>query len=405
MSDSHKPASPPESEGLVKVVVGPIEAPLAELIAYDRPFPASPRPVSLDPSVVTTIGDMLRILPGIVGAGIQASSPAYLLTFAPNVTAQLQAGSASIMHALDGGVRAVAVDASGRIIGNGTLVAAPGLSSIATAAMLWQTLALVTAQHYLHDMQQQLREISTAVNDIHDTLLAKENARLFGHERSLQRIMSMVQRGAAMELNMTEISNQLEQMDRECDEVQDLMRHQMERQVPRIKATPIWAWFHWEVEDNVAAAQKYVDAFNDAVLAFTASVRMKVMIAAVRAYLLQQPTRSLIGLEEAAKDISRGCKTIVDFYKEISSLGEVWAPTDIFGFLNDLRKTLLNQYVQRLSGLQSLFAKFDTDLNMTQRQIMGMRDHLLPAVLIQHGPDGTLLVYEAPQEPVSQSVG
>ncbi len=397
MSDSHESASLPTSEGLVKVIIGAIEAPLAELIAYNRPFPASPRPVSLDPSVVTTIGAMLRVLPGVVGTGMQASSTTYLLTFAPNVTAQLQAGSASIMHALDGGVRAVAVDASGRIMGNGTLVAAPGLSSVATAAMLWQTLALVTAQHYLHDMQQQLRVIHEEVHAIQDLLMAREKARLIGHERYLQRTVDMVNRGSTKELDIAAVSVQLEQMERECDEVQALMYHLMERQVPQMQAAPLWAWFHWEVESNVTAAQKYVDEFDHAAHVFIATVRVKTMIAVVRAHLFHQTQISLARLKEAREDSKRGYRLIVDFYTIIIARGkDVWASTDIPGFLNGLRQTLMQRLTERISSYHKQMDHLDSDLSTTQRQITGINTQMPPTVLLRVNRNGMVQVYAAP---------
>lgn len=98
--------------------------------------------------------------------------------------------------------------------------------------MLWQTLALITAQHYLQDMQKQLRELHTAVTDIHDTLLAKELALLVSHERYIKRTIQIVQRGAANELDLPSMNVQLDQMERECDQVQDVMRYLMERQFP-----------------------------------------------------------------------------------------------------------------------------------------------------------------------------
>ncbi|MEI8166728.1 MAG: hypothetical protein WCG26_10125 [Chloroflexales bacterium] len=328
---------------------------------------------------------------------MQASSTTYLLTFAPNVAAQLQGGTATLMHALNGGARAIAVDASGQMIGNGTLVAAQGLSSAATAIMLWQTLALATAQHYLHTMQQQLRTIHEAVQSIQDLLLAKEQARLIGHERYLQRTVDMVKRGATKELDMAAISVQLEQMERECDEVQALMYYQMERQVPHMQAAPLWAWFPWEVEGNVAAAEKYVDAFDAAARAFAASVRVKGMLAAVRAHLFQQTQISLARLKEAGEDTHRGRVLMVTFYDAITARGkDVWASTDLAGFLNGLRHTLVQRVANRRAAIRMQFDQIGSDLSTTQRQITGLGTHLPPALLLQVDSNGIVQVYAAP---------
>ncbi len=398
MTSSHQPPPPPEAGTMVKIIVGEHDAPLAEVTPYTIALPSELRPVQLDSSVGTAIGAMLHSLPGVVGASMQASSTTYLLTFAPTVAAQLQGGTATLMHALNGGARAIAVDAtSGRMIGTGTLVAAQGLSSAATAIMLWQTLALATAQHYLHAMQQQLRTIHEAVQSIQDLLLAKEQARLIGHERYLQRTVDMVKRGATKELDMAAMSVQLEQMERECDEVQALMYYQMERQVPHMETAPLWAWFPWEVEGNVAAARKYVDAFDAAARAFAASVRVKGMIAAVRAQLFQQTQISLARLKEAGEDSIRGYTLIVKFYTLISARGkDVWASTDLPGFLNGLRRTLAQHLAERSSAIRSQFDQLGNDLSTTQRQITGLGTHLPPALLLQVDSNGIVQVYAAP---------
>lgn len=406
MSNSDLPVPQAPPEGTFKVVVGSLEAPLAELIPCALLPQRDLRPVPIDASVRESIGNMIRSLPAVMGLGIQETTQSYILKFTPAVTAQLQAGNASIMPALDSGVRAIAVNAHGRIIGNGTLVAAPGLSSIATAAILWQTLAMLTAQHYLHDMQAQLRTLREELQHIQDLLMAKEHMRLIGHERYVQRIVDTVKRGAIRELDMAAISVQLEQMERECDEVQALMYYQMHGQVPHMQSTPIWAWFPWEVERNVAAAQHYVDVFDAATHTFVASIRVKAMLAAVRAQLFHQTQISLARLKEAGEESRRGYTLIVQFSILICARGkDLWASTDLPGFLNGLRQTRAQWLKERASSIDRQFDQLGRDLSTTQRQIVRTREHLPQAVLLLHDPDGTLRVYEAPQERVSPLVG
>ena len=404
----------PDAEGLqpafdgdvtVKLVVGDVEAPLAELTPYDLAPPSKGSPLQLEPSVLAAIGNLLRTAPSAVGLGIQLSSKSYILQFSPNVAMQLKSGTATLMQALNGGVRAVAVDANGRIVGTGKLVAVGGLSSAATAIMFWQTLALVTAQHYLHDMQEQLREISATVKDVQDFLMAKEVAVLVSHERFLQRTMQSVKQGAASELDMAAISSQLEQMERECDQVQELMRHLMERQAPRLKDAPLTAWFPWEVTNNVKAAEPFIDEFDRAMKVFAATVRIKAMIAAVRAQVFRQTQISLARLKEARDDGYRGHKIMLSFYELISVRGrEVWANTDVIGLLNGLRQDLAQRFLTRLQDARNQFEGLDAQLEIVQRHMNEVHTNIPPALLIHLDPDGHIHAYAAPKAAVSQQV-
>jgi hypothetical protein len=90
------------------------------------------------------------------------------------------------MQAVEGGARAIAVDAQGSILAHGTLVPLSGLNPVLAAAALWQVAAMATAQHYLVAMQQQLARIEAAINELRDWLEDREVAGLVTSARYLQ---------------------------------------------------------------------------------------------------------------------------------------------------------------------------------------------------------------------------
>lgn len=400
MIDTNIEELEPDSEGDVtfKLLVGDVEAPIIELSPC--PLPSSPlQSVKLDPSVLAQVEALIRAAPGMIATGLHASSTNYILKFAPDVTAQLQAGTLTLMPAVNGGVRAIAVDRSGRIIGHGKLIVSRGLSTVATAALLWQTLALVTAQHYLQDIQHQLREISAGIKDIHDLLIAKEFALLVSHERYLQRIVNLIQQGSARELDMAAVSIQLEHMERECDQVQELMRQLMERQRPRLVEAPLTAWFPWEVQSNVAAAQKYVDEFDRAAQGFAATVRVKAMLAAVRSQIFFQTQTGLKRLQEAMEDSRRGRSLVVAFYELIDKRGvDVWANTDLPGFLKGFRQDLAQRVAERRFGHRMRFDQLDASLQRGNGHLINLQLHAPPGLILQVHESGKIDAYKAPQE-------
>lgn len=396
----------PASGNTFKLMIGDLDTPFAEVTRYDHALPAQLRPVQLDPSVVTAIRALLQSLPSVAGVGAQAAATTYTLTFAPAVAAQLQMGTATLMPALNGGMRAIAVDASGRILGNGTLVAAQGLSSATSAIMIWQVLALITAQYYLHDMQQQMHAIKNTIKDLENTLLAKELALLVSHERYLQRTVNMVQRGAVRELDLDAISGQLEHMERECDQVQELMRQLMERQGPRIEKTLTSELFQWEVRNNIAAAQTYIDEFDLLSQGFVASVRVKTMIATVRSYLFHQTQISLARLKEANEDGQRGRMLSIKFYERIiTRYKDAQADTDMFNLLSGLRKRFISFAAKRWADSRTRFIELNTHLSAIECQISAINQHLPPTILIQLDAEGNPLLYALPDGVGGQAVG
>jgi hypothetical protein len=405
---NNDPAAEKAPECPTKIVVGELTFPLIELSVYDCDPAAPLRPLQIDESIVRTIGDVLRILPGAAAAGIQASSTTYMLRFAPDIAARLGSGTATLMQSLNCGVRAIAVGANGQIIGNGTLVAAQGLGSIATATLLWQTLALVTAQHYLHDMQKQLHSISDSVHELKNWLLLKEQSLILGHERYLQRIVRTIQSGVIQELDLSAISGQIEQIERECDQVQEMMRLIMERQYTRLSGTQISGWFHWDVQSNVLSAQGYVEDFNHAAYIFAAAVRVKGMLAAFRTHIFLQVQISNVRLEEARADRQRGHALVAKLYNRVDQrLNDVWATTDMFNVLGTVRQAIREGAAQYRRNLRNEFGRLDTELKTTQHYIVALNERRQAprAIVIKRDADGQLLTYLAPEDTVLSEQG
>lgn len=386
-------------EQCTKIIIGEPAAPLAELSAIDPIQSADLTLLRLDPSITSMLGDLLRAVPGLAAAGMLASSTMYTLRFAPDVAAQLGAGTATLMNALNGGTRAIAVNSSGQIIGHPTLVAAHGISTVATATLLWQTLAIVTAQHYLHDMQQQLHAISRAVEDVKITLLHKELVTLISHERYLRRIMHVIECGAVQELDLAAISNQLDHMERECDQVQELMRLSMERQTAHMRRAPIAGWFGWEVEQNTKAAQEHVNDFNNAAQLFAAAVRVKGMLAAFRQHIFSQAQMSSMRLREALEDHKCGQSLIDVMYNIIDERrDEARATIDPLNILHRAPRIIRQQSVAYRSRLNEEFGTIEENLQRTHQhaELLESGQRTMPAVLVERCCDGTLHSYAMP---------
>ncbi len=137
--------------------------PAITITPYTGDPAAALQPITLGDEARQTILAVLRAAPGVAMAVSVGGGSTYALRFAPHVAAQLASGQASLMSAVNGGVRAIAVNGQGRIVAHGTLVPLTGVSPALAALGIWQALAVITAQHYLVDIQRQLRQIASAV--------------------------------------------------------------------------------------------------------------------------------------------------------------------------------------------------------------------------------------------------
>lgn len=242
---SPEPPNTPAGTGLI---IGPPDAPLITM----TPLPEGPpeaAPIALPPEVAATVAGILQLLPTAAHAAGQGT---YLLRFAPHVGAQLATGQAALMQAVEGGARAIAVDAHGRILGHGTLVPVAGISPALAAAALWQVAAVATAQHYLVAMQRRLAQVHAAIDELGRRSDEREIAGLVANARYLQDHMA-AQLGRPPAALPDHAAHQVEAIIREAAQVVEARRMALARAADGVRTLPLSDPIWWNVERNVGA--------------------------------------------------------------------------------------------------------------------------------------------------------
>ena len=149
------------------------------------------RTMQLVPSQIAALTALLKALPLAIQA-IPLLRGTYMLSFTPEIASKITAGAATLMESsARDGVRAIAVNAQGQIIGHGTLVAAQGVQIATAVAGVWQVLAIVTAQHYLPDIQQRLTRIESHIQELRQWIETDEKAKLITSLKLLQQFMDI----------------------------------------------------------------------------------------------------------------------------------------------------------------------------------------------------------------------
>ncbi|MEI7769356.1 MAG: hypothetical protein WCI67_05175 [Chloroflexales bacterium] len=207
------------------------------------------QPILLGDEARQMILALLRAAPGVaLAANAAVTCGAYALRFAPHVTAQLAGGQATLMHAIDGGVRAIAVNGQGKIVAHGTLLPLAGVSPAVAALGVWQALAVITAQHYLADIQLQLRQIAGAVAALRQWHEDRELGQIVSDHAYLERTRDLLLGGPIHEAERGAIIGQLDHIERQAGLIVAARRQSFARAAAQARALPLGSPIWWQVE-------------------------------------------------------------------------------------------------------------------------------------------------------------
>lgn len=173
-------------------------------------------PLPLRGPLTGVVEGLIRTIPSAL-AFSDAAGGRFLLTFSPGVLQRLRDGSASVMRAAEGGLRAHAIDASGAIVGQGRLLPAAPWGSIAGAA--WQAMAVITAQKFLADIEARLAGLTKAIGGLQRWLEEDRIGKLRGNLAFLAQLVQGVVSGAATPHDLALGAQQVEEIEREALQV------------------------------------------------------------------------------------------------------------------------------------------------------------------------------------------
>lgn len=203
------------------LVLGADESPLVRITALasvnERAVSSIPVPVtdSIRREAGPALGHAARALLG----GAQAAQRHLKMVFSPDIAQGLQDGTLHLMksNAVDGGIRAMALDASGTIRGQASLVKGLNPASVAMGAL--QIMAVITAQQYLAVINRQLAQIQGGINSVRDWLTNEVRGRVRGNSDQLRRMAQALNRHEVSERDREVFAHELQTIDREMSQV------------------------------------------------------------------------------------------------------------------------------------------------------------------------------------------
>ncbi len=332
---------------LHRFIFGDCAHPLIEIARFQPDRIMQWEPLPLDPAQRTAIGSLFQYAPALAFSAATMIPNTYLVQFSPAIHAQLASGTLTLMQSLDGGVRAMAVTSTGQIVAHGSLVAATGLQAAAAAVAVWQMLAMVTAQHYLPDIQQRLVQIEAGITTIRQWLEAREIATLVTNLTYLNTIGDTVREYLSDRTQLQGLARtlqQIEQIDRECSQVFTTFQMALNRVQASFRTRPLYDWVIGTVERNVSTALDDIATYERYAHAclMAAAVRG---VAAEIGYLLPQSladhTLNLRRLQGIQQQLAPWRADVHQFVAMIRQrAAEIQSPFDMQGVLKNRQSQL-----------------------------------------------------------------
>ena len=156
------------------------------------------------------------------------------------------------------GLRASAISADKVVRGNATLVSATGINIAAAGIAVWQLLAFVTAQKYLLDINRRLDAIENGIRSIKELMDNERLGKLLGNLKYLHTRASNLFDQDLTESQVTVYVSQFEQIDRECLQIMESLRLQLESETASFAAQPLKGGvFSVEAGDKAPESNKH----------------------------------------------------------------------------------------------------------------------------------------------------
>jgi hypothetical protein len=265
------------------LVVGDVPHPGIMIQPYAPQMEDRLEPLNLHQEQLSGLEGLMRHVPALALASAQLTTQTYVVRFAPEIARRLGSGSATLMRSLDGGVRAIAVGADGRIIGQGTLIAQTGLGFAAAATAVWQVLALVTAQYYLVGISHTLTAIEEQLDAIRARMDDHEAATLLNNFKRLRSIQAALADGRLTDLDVQSFVATVDTIDGECGRIMETYLIGMERGHQRMRTMNLQGAF--DPANEVRLAKNRVAEYIGTAQVWSMAALARVAAAEVRCAL------------------------------------------------------------------------------------------------------------------------
>ena len=398
-----KPKSITQVESLVPeaLVLGSADSPLIEIKPTLNTVEATPLPVSS--AFKTALQPILQRAPELLGQGGRMAEQGYKVVFSPEVTRALRSGAAELLPS-SGKLLPVARNATkgGKFVEIGRVAKSGGIKLASVAAASWQVLSIVTAQHFLNEINARLAGIEDGIKNIQHWLEDDKRAQLTAAAGYLREIHAAINRGELHPYEIRAIYSQLEALELSARQIGDLAKNTAQRRITDLRELEIKDWM--DRSGSAARAEKWLQSSKDMIDLLFLAQAMRVLACQVKTLLPGDRQRIAGRLAETKQEVEAAA-SLIDSAREVflQKVNELRKRDDkalaAWGLLDaDHRNDLENKFAIVRKTITETASDFDkqtrTAIEMSHR-LDGLADEGL-ALEIRIDEQGEMKVFQLP---------
>lgn len=258
----------------------------------------------------SVLAPILQHAPGLALSGAMVAAPnMYIVRYSANVAKGIADGTLTHMPS-QGGILSQVTDGK-RIAGTGVFDKANGINMAGVALAVWQIMAIVTAQKFLSDINRRLANIERGLQDVKAWLEEEAWSTLNANYRYLFNIVGSLNKMRLSESEVTVFLTQIEQIDRECSQIHELLYRRMHSKFEAFQNQNVVGV---GLEENTAALVEFGSEYFNFYSGAISALRVRGAAVQIRLALPVQHELTSRRLEDIGENIIE-CKKHLESFK------------------------------------------------------------------------------------------
>ena len=372
-----------------KIILGNINDPWGEIARYPKIEMDNYEEFQLNEKTLIGFSNWFQQAPNLAQSGAQMMMNTYTLTFKPEIAKGIADGSLKIMESLDGGIRTVAVDNNNIMRGVGSLNPATGIQSLANVMIVWQILAVITAQKFLADINQQLVQINKDLKEMKTFLENQQYSALIGNLEYIQGIQDILNSQSFDNVEFGVFLHQLEAIERECTKIIRTLESQMATVYVNFERQPLKAKIN--VKENFIASSQLINDYQRLERGYLVAVAVRCLASQTRCAIPSNRNVALRRLSTLQTEISTWNENRRSFYQLVSErLPEL---TSLFDDGKEKRRKIRNEMYPNKNSLARMGENIQKLVLETENNIRNqIQENSQPlSLLVELNEDGQII--------------
>lgn len=351
-----------------ELIIGDPVNPDIKIMRFEPDSLMKTEDIPLNIGLKAGIGSLLQQAPNLLSSSSNIVTNSFQLVFKPEVMQGLQNHTYNFMHALEGGIRAKAIDSSGKIVGDGRIIETSTINPATTALAVWQVLAIITAQKFLSDINKKLSKISETVESLKDFLENERYGKLMGNLNYLRHLYDTISSYNLKEREINIYAQKIEDIELECDQIMKSLELKFPYILSQAKSINMKGMGLKERSEN---AKNLISKHETSLKPYLMAMYVRIAAAKIMCSLPIEKISAQNRLKELDKSILKIVEMNNDFdnniRKKIPDIGSFWSsPQTNDEYKNELTKILDGSY----KNIDELTNEMKCVLHDTQKNLL-----------------------------------